>query len=260
MISDQRSVISKPADVHVVVFAYLANELSRFRHRRPTVCRWFICALGLILTAASQALVAQSPGAPQRFVVVLDAAHGGDDAGASLGSQPEKAFTLALSVRLRSLLAARGFQVATTRESDAAVDADRRAEIANHAGAQAYDLRTTETGRVHSISSLAPADGARFQPWKTAQAAWTARSLALAGVLNSALQHAGMTVTLGRIGIPAIDSMACPAVAVEIAPQRTADLPGGSSLDDAAAQSQVAEALAAALVEWRAMGREAKEP
>ena len=66
----------------------------------------------------------QAPPAPAtRFVVVLDAAHGGDDAGGRLSNgQPEKAFTLALSVRLRSLLAARGIQVVTTRESDVAVD------------------------------------------------------------------------------------------------------------------------------------------
>src|SRR5580704_16557335 len=48
---------------------------------------------------------------PPRFVVLLDAAHGGDDPGGRLTNQAEKDFTLALSVRLRSLLAARGFQV-----------------------------------------------------------------------------------------------------------------------------------------------------
>jgi N-acetylmuramoyl-L-alanine amidase len=256
-------VISKPANSHIAVFAYLAKGLSGCRHKRPAVHGWFIGTLGLLPAFLPQTLIAQASAEPQRFAVVLDASHGGDDAGANLGSQPEKAYTLALSVRLRSLLGARGFQVVTTRESDATVDADRRAEIANHAGAQAcLSLHATETGSgVHIyISSLAPADGARFLPWKTAQAGWIARSLALAGVLNSALQQAGMAVTLGRIGIPAIDSMACPAVAVEIAPERTADAPGGASLDDAAAQSQVAEALAAALVQWRAMERGAKEP
>jgi N-acetylmuramoyl-L-alanine amidase len=50
-------------------------------------------------------------------VVVLDAAHGGDDTGGHLANnQLEKAYTLAFSVRLRSLLAARGIQVVTTRE------------------------------------------------------------------------------------------------------------------------------------------------
>jgi N-acetylmuramoyl-L-alanine amidase len=195
-----------------------------------------------------------------RFVVVLDAAHGGDDEGASLGSQPEKAYTLALSVRLRSLLAARGFEVVTTRESDTTVDPEHRADIANHAGAMAcLSLHATEAGSgVHIfISSLSPTGAARFAAWKTAQAAWVPRSLALAGALNSALKNAGMNVTLGRIAMPVIDSMTCPAVAVEIAPQRTLDQPGGESLGDFEVQAHIAEALAAALVDWRsASGRE----
>jgi hypothetical protein len=96
---------------------------------------------------------------------------------------------------------ARGIQVVTTRESDATVEPDKRAEIANHARAEAcLSLHASESGSgVHLFtSSLAPAQPARFAAWKTAQAAWVTRSLALAGVLNSALLHAGMSVTLGR--------------------------------------------------------------
>jgi N-acetylmuramoyl-L-alanine amidase len=79
----------------------------------------------------------------------------------------------------------------------------------------------------------------------------------LAGVLNSALTQAGITVTLGQTALPAIDSMACPAVAVEIAPQHQTD---ESSADDAGFEAKVAEALAAALVEWRADGGQFGEP
>ena len=57
-------------------------------------------------------------------------------AGSLASGQMEKAFTLAFSVRLRSLLGARGITVVTTRESDVTVDAERRAEIANHAKAR----------------------------------------------------------------------------------------------------------------------------
>jgi N-acetylmuramoyl-L-alanine amidase len=188
--------------------------------------------------------------------VVLDAAHGGDDAGGHLANnQLEKTFTLALSVRLRSLLGARGIQVVTTRESDATIEPERRAEIANHARAEAcLSLHASESGSgVHLFtSSLAPAQPVRFNAWKTAQAAWVTRSLALAGVLNSALLHTGMSVTLGRTSLPAINSMTCPAVAVEIAPERSADRQTTAGLDDAEYQARVAVALAAALVEWRA--------
>ena len=192
--------------------------------------------------------------APPRVVVLLDAAHGGDDPGGRLNTQSEKDFTLALSVRLRSLLAARGFQVITTRESDSAVDSDRRAEIANRVNAQAcLSLHGSETGSgVHLFaSSLAPANPSRIPAWKTAQSAWVTRSLALAGVLNAALLHAGISVTLGRTALPAIDSMTCPAIAIEISPDQPANINAKTDLDDPGYQARVAEALAAALLEWK---------
>ncbi len=186
---------------------------------------------------------------------MLDAAHGGDDLGGHLSSgQLEKNANLALGVRLRSLLGARGIQVVTTRESDQSVDLNRRAEIANHADARAcITLHTADTGSgVHLfVTSLPAASPARFVPWKTAQAAWVTRSLALAGVLNSALLHAGMTVTLGRIPLSGIESMTCPAVAIELAPERDPDHKVKAEPDDADYQARVAQTLATALLEWR---------
>jgi N-acetylmuramoyl-L-alanine amidase len=227
--------------------------------------RWTNWAIAALVTTGQLAF-AQAPSAPAaRFVVVLDAAHGGDDPGGRLSNgQPEKAFTLALSVRLRSLLAARGMQVVTTRESDTAVDLNRRAEIANHANAQAcLSLHASESGSgVHLFtSSLAPAQPVRFAAWKTAQSAWVPRSLALTGVLNSALMHAGISVTLGRTTLLAVDSMTCPAIAIEIAPERGPGQTVKAGLDDPGYQAQVAEALAAAIVEWRSdWGSGARQP
>jgi N-acetylmuramoyl-L-alanine amidase len=229
--------------------------------------RWINAGFGMRLGAGALAVMAacggltaaaQAPPAPQaqqaRFVVVLDAAHGGDDAGGHLGNEAEKALTLALSVRLRSLLGARGIQVVTTRESDATLDANRRAEIANHANAQAcLSLHATEVGAgVHLFaSSLTPAPPSRIPAWRTAQAAWVTRSLALAGVVNSALQQAGMPVMLARTSIATVDSMSCPAIAVEVAPERGSDKAITADLDDAGYQARVAEALAAAILEWK---------
>ena len=82
------------------------------------------------------------------------------------------------------------------------------------------------------------------------------RSLKLAGVLNSALLHAGMSVTLSRTSLPAVDSMTCPAVAVEIAPEQNAGHETTAGLDDKDYQARVAAALAAALVEWRTEARQ----
>jgi N-acetylmuramoyl-L-alanine amidase len=204
---------------------------------------------------------AQAPPAPQaKYLVVLDAAHGGSDSGAHLASgQLEKTVTLALSVKLRSLLAARGFQVVTTRESDAEISSDRRAEIANRAQPRAcLSIHASDSGSgVHLFaSSLAPAQPQRFIPWKTVQAQWVTRSLALTGAINASLQQAGLAVTLARTALPGLDSMACPAIAIEIAPERDARQTVKSAVDDPAYQSRVAEALAAGLLVWRSEPRQ----
>jgi N-acetylmuramoyl-L-alanine amidase len=237
-----------PVQLEIRLFPAARNQVRRGRR-----LAWALAALA----AAVQPAAAQpAPAAPQaRFVVVLDAAHGGDDTGGRLShGQLEKTFTLAMSVRLRSLLAARGIQVVTTRESDTTVELDKRAEIANHAQAQAcLSLHASQSGSgLHLFaSSLPPAAPARFSAWKTAQAAWVTRSLKLAGVLNSALLHANMSVTLGRTSLPALDSMTCPAVAVEIAPEQNSSHETTAGLDDKNYQARVAAALAAALLEWR---------
>jgi N-acetylmuramoyl-L-alanine amidase len=191
---------------------------------------------------------------------VIDAAHGGDDTGGRLRSgQFEKSATLALSVRLRSLLNARGIPVVTTRESDQTVDPNRRAELANHAFAQVcLSLHVTQSGSgVHLFtSSLAPSQATRLIAWKTAQSGWITRSLALAGALNSAMQQAGMNVTLSRTALLAVDSMTCPAVAVEVAPARGPDGKVTAEPDDPGYQARVAATLANAILAWRTEGRQ----
>ena len=137
----------------------------------------------------------------------------------------------------------------TTRESDMTVDPAARAEIANHAKAEAcLSLHATESGAgIHLFtSSLAPAQPARFLAWKTAQSAFVNRSLALAGALNSALLHDGFNVTLSRTALIAVDNMTCPALAIEIAPARGPDGKVTAEPDDADYQARVAATLAAA--------------
>lgn len=231
-------------------------------HRVRRSARPALAGLAAVLTvsgARAQQTQAAPPASTPRNVIVLDAAHGGDDAGAHLDNASEKDVTLALSVKLRSLLTARGFSVITTRESDTGIDSLHRAEIADKADAQAcLSLHATQAGSgVHLFaSSLSPAAPARIPAWKTAQAGYVTRSLALAGVLNSTLQHAGLPVTIGRTALPGVDSMTCPAVAVEIAPLHQAGAPVTSPADSAY-QTQLAESLAAALLEWKS---EAHQP
>lgn len=226
---------------------------------------WYFVAVAFVSTVALSAQAPPPPPAP-RFVVVLDAAHGGDDTGAHLDSgQLEKSVNLALSVRLRSLLAARGIQVVTTREADSSVDLDQRAAVANRANAAAcLSLHASESGSgVHLFAaSLPPAQTTRFMAWKTAQSAWVTRSLGLAGAVNSALAHAGFNVTLGRIPLPGIESMTCPALAIEVAPKRDADNKITAEPDNPDYQASVASALAAAVLEWRSdpTRTEARQP
>jgi N-acetylmuramoyl-L-alanine amidase len=248
--------IAQRADSFALHAGFPASQFAgkKSATKRNQLLRFFRAPAIFVAMSASGASFAQAPPAASRFVVVLDAAHGGDDAGAHLGNEAEKAYTLAFTVRLRSLLMARGFTVVTTRESDDAVDPDHRAEIADHASAQAcLSLHAAESGSgVHLfVSSLAPVQDARLLAWKTAQASYILRSLSLAGVVNSALSHATVPVTLGRTSLPGIDSMTCPAVAIEIAPNRSPDASESAGLDDPDYQARVADALAAALVEWR---------
>jgi N-acetylmuramoyl-L-alanine amidase len=187
-----------------------------------------------------------------RFLVVIDAAHGGTDNGARLSAQLlEKDLVLTLSIHLRSALNAHGISVVTTRDSDALVPAVIRAETADHAVAAAcISLHATATGSgIHLFtSSLTEVPVTRFLPWDTAQGAYAGQSLRLSSEIDSAMAHAEIPVTLGRTALQPLDNFTCPAVAVEVAPL---SLSGRvTPLSDPAYQGRVVAALAAAIVQW----------
>jgi N-acetylmuramoyl-L-alanine amidase len=204
----------------------------------------------------------QQPALPPRssatvqpqFLIVLDAAHGGADTGAHLAShQDEKDLVLALSIRLRSMLAARGVAVVTTRESDVTLPPAKRAAMANaHKAAACLILHASESGSgIHLFtSSLPPAQPTTFLPWDQAQAAYLQQSLRWAAEINTAMTHAGIPVTLGRTAMQPLDNMTCPAAAVEIAPL-TKQGEITAALTDADYQSRILAGLAAAVEGWR---------
>jgi N-acetylmuramoyl-L-alanine amidase len=189
------------------------------------------------------------------FVVVLDAAHGGPDTGAHLRNDlQEKDVTLAITTRLRSELQARGIAVVTTRTTDALIPPVPRAETANRAQAAAcLVMHATATGSgVHLYtSSLAPAPMTRPLPWQTAQAPYVTQSLKLESEIDSALAHAQIPLTLGRASVEPMDSLACPAVAVELAPLVGGHVSKPRDLSDAGYQKSVVDALAAAVESWQ---------
>jgi N-acetylmuramoyl-L-alanine amidase len=201
-------------------------------------------------------------------VVVLDAAHGGSDAGARLGDQLlEKDVTLALAARMKAALAAQGFIVVSTREADllTPLTTDQRAEIANRAHALAC-IVIHATGRgsgVHVYASALPpketADvdsdsggHAAFEPipWDTAQAESVGQSVQLETELSTALTTAKLPVLQGRASVRPLDNMMCPAVVIEVAPLVVAD--GDSTpVTDPDYQKRVADTLARAVQSWR---------
>ena len=196
-----------------------------------------------------------APNVAPRFLVVLDAAHGGNDIGARISDHLlEKDITLSLAMRLRSMLSAHGIGVITTRDSDADSSATSRAETANHTPAAACILiHATATGSgVHLYtSSLAPTPVTRFLPWQTAQSAYVTQSLKLSSEIDSALAHAEIPVSLGRTFLQPMDSLTCPAVAVEVAPLAAGATTKATPLTNTAYQRSILDALTAAIDEWR---------
>jgi N-acetylmuramoyl-L-alanine amidase len=198
------------------------------------------------------------------FSVVIDAAHGGANTGARIDSNSlEKNVALAISIRLRSALAARGIAVAMTRDSDTDLPPAQRAGIANHALASAcLIIHATASGSgVHLFtSSLTPvATSASTQtsspasllvPWQKAQAAWVSRSLRLTSEIDSALGKVGIPTTLGVASIQPLDNLACPAVAVEIAPLAASAANPALSVSDGNYQQRLLDALTAAILQW----------
>jgi len=230
------------------------------RYPSPVICAVLasVSAFALPLEVSAQ----QPPSLPPRpsvtaqaqFLIVLDAAHGGTDTGAHLAEHlDEKDLSLAFTIRLRSMLSARGVSVVTTRESDATLPPAKRAALANaHKATACLILHASDSGSgIHLFtSSLPAAKPATFLPWDQAQAAYLPQSLRWAAEINTAMTHAGVPVTLGRTAMQPLDNMTCPAAAVEIAPL-TKDGAITAALSDPDYQSRILAGLAAAVESWR---------
>ena len=219
-----------------------------------------LCLLLFTSAAAGPACPASAQQQPYRpFTVVLDPAHGGQDPGTELSAQLlEKNLVLQLSIRLRSALTARGMQVVTTRETDIDPSHIDREGIANHADADAcLVLHATASGSgVHlytsSLAEAAPPSQNRLVPWSSAAAPFSTRSLQLSSALGAAFASAGIPYSLGRVRLAGLDSMRCPAVAVEVAPLLPMDGHGATkALSESDYENQLVDAMAAALMAWR---------
>lgn len=196
-----------------------------------------------------------------RTVIVLDPAHGGIDSGSQISDTTvEKDVTLALAFRLRSMLTVRGFTVVMTRDADSpsevdaagtALTLDDRAGIANHVHAAAcLLLHATGTGNgVHLYSSELEATAGEppVVPWLTAQAAWVPQSQLLEKQFATALTRAGIALVASSASVRPMDSLTCPALVVELAPNGD----DADSINDTDYQQHVALSLAGALLFWQ---------
>jgi N-acetylmuramoyl-L-alanine amidase len=207
--------------------------------------------------------------AMNRNLVVLDPAHGGPDAGATLGDKVfEKDVTLSIAARMRTALTAAGFIVVSTRDADSAtaLTGDQRADTANRAHALAcIVIHATASGSgVHLYTSalqppqedssanypLTPRAAFVPVPWEMAQVASVSQSLRLAGELSAALGKVNLPAVAGREPVRPLDNLECPAVAIEMAPLLVAGS-GATPVTDADYQQRVAATLTAALQAWR---------
>jgi len=195
-----------------------------------------------------QSLTAKPP-----FVVMLDAAHGGDDPGALLSETlEEKAVTLAFARRLRNELQTRGVSVVMARDADVTVPVEQRAAMADagrvaifvslHAAAEGRGVRVYSA----MINSTTPTPGG-FVPWDTAQAGQVLTSRALADLVKAELTR--HEIPTGELPAPLkpLNNVAAAAIAVEI-------LPSGNDVGSVNA-GVYQQRVAAAVAEGIAVGR-----
>jgi N-acetylmuramoyl-L-alanine amidase len=182
-----------------------------------------------------------------RPLVIIDAAHGGTDRGATLTDKiAEKDVTLALARRLHHELALRGIESALLRDGDSTLPYDERARIANASGAPLYlSLHAAGGGSgVRFFTSMLSARTRKplaFLPEATAQAAFVEASRTTVTAISTELLKRDISAVSLPANVPPLDRIASLAMAVEVAPRA-----GGSADDLNAAPYQQLVALALA--------------
>jgi N-acetylmuramoyl-L-alanine amidase len=202
-------------------------------------------------------------GARRIRLAVIDAGHGGDDAGVSDSGTLEKEWTLAVARKLRSALQNRlGATVLLTRDADEALTSEARAGLANRNQADLFislhaGYSANENDAVSSIyviqdgfgSALNPDVEPRdrlFLPWYLAHRNSRPHSEQLATLLQDqmgkSLPEWKFAIRTGPIAVLASTMM--PAIAIEFG--NLNNPANAQSLTDEAFQTQLAAAIAAA--------------
>jgi N-acetylmuramoyl-L-alanine amidase len=203
---------------------------------------------------------APMPAIPRvRSLVIIDAAHGGDERGAALSATlAEKDVCLAMARRLRTELQNRGVPVFLLRDGDITMPLDQRAMAVNsthpamyiaiHAGTLGRGLRIYT-----SMLSPTAAGAGVFVPWEVAQAGYLQQSRSVAGAIVQGLgkEPTDFPVAMMPAPVRPLNNITAPALAIELSPKdRNAD-----SVSDTSYQQKVATALAAAIASARPGGQ-----
>lgn len=162
--------------------------------------------------------------AGRRFLVAVDASHGGSERGAALADQiAEKDVTLAFAIALRRELEARGVNTLMVRDGDTNLSVDQRASIANSAHAAIYIClhAAGPGGGVRLYTALLPPDGGThglFVDWNTAQAPYLSGSRAAANRIAFELRKDQIATRTLPADLQPLNNVTMPAIAVEVAP------------------------------------------
>jgi len=222
---------------------------------------FYLASLGLIAQSSTPAMPSAAGSASQPtppapaptekpLLIVIDAAHGGSDAGALLTpTAVEKEITLNVARRLRQELNARGIQVQMVRDADVSLSADQRATIANIADPALYiSLHASSLGSgMRFFTAMLPSGGDNngpFLDWDTAQSLALERSKAIQAQLMSAVQQTRFPARALVAPLRPLNNIKAPAIAIEISPT-TGD---AAQVASTGYQQMICSALANALL------------
>ena len=190
-----------------------------------------------------------------KFLVMIDAAHGGDERGALLNeSIAEKDVSLAFAKRLYRELEAKGIAATLVRSGDNTLTFDQRAQTANAGRASIFiTVHASSMGngiRLYTALmpvSATPPNRRQFLPWETAQAPFVDLSTQVAGSVAAECNTRKLAVRALPSALRPLNNIAAPAIGVELAP------PGDKieEVNDAKYQQNIAAAITAGIVAIR---------
>jgi N-acetylmuramoyl-L-alanine amidase len=188
---------------------------------------------------------------PPRFLIVIDAAHGGADPGAVITpTLSEKDVVLAFARRLKATLDNQGVTTVLLRDSDSTLSFDQRTVAVNssHAALVISVHATSSSSVLHVYTALlTPVPRTPFLPWDTAQAAFLDQSQAAAGAIAKELSARNISSSFLSASLRPLNGFARPAVAIELAPAEGK----GDSLILLSYQQPIVSAVAAGIIDMR---------